>query len=387
MTAVTMLEDQRSRLESQTMQLGIASGATLVAITVTFVPLQLLVGMLIFFTMMIGLLYTLYQRAMLEYQNVVTGRGLGDYLPPNLYDQLANISFHDWMVNGTWIQDHQQYALYFIPGLTNEQLNAYVERLQPRHRRELRQPGLGRFFGSQFMRLLMGDQRLQLQQQAQRGIVPRRLELEHTTPRASNATDVDDEASELGNDDDPAAQYVRFFGMEPENSTPPSAEAPVLEALRSSGFDLSIDSDHASEEEEEEEEEGDSALNSSVVTDAVLGGMTSYYRMGLNFALGYTRNTATWLTSGVLRTTLTLGLASVGIGALGVWAGVFEPPRSLPRMAMPRFSMESQTMLMGPVFASAGAMGGMSLMMFGFPGSSTASNENDGGKQGKTKKA
>jgi hypothetical protein len=400
-TTMTTLDDQRLHLQSQTMQLGVASVATLTAVTLTFVPIQLLVGLGLFLAMFVGVLYTLYQRALLEYQTVVTGRGLGDYLPERWYDQLANESFHDWMVNGTFVQDNQHFALYFIPGLTNDQLEAYVDRLLPRHQRELRRPGLGNLFGPQFMRLLVGDSRLQHpEHQMQRSIVPRRLELEHhTTPTTENhhhhstttttithSTPGGDDASRLGDDDDPASQYVRSWGMEPENTAATTTSvdnhhtAPVS-AARAMEVDASA-SVGPDDDDDDDEEEEDLAINASVVVDALLGGIDAYYNMTYDMVRGYTLGTVTWLTRGFLRTSLTVGVASVGLGALGIWTGVYEPPRSfsMPRMNMniniPRVSLPSQSVLLSSTLAST-ATAGMMLLLFGFPDTSSNNHHDD----------
>ena len=361
-TNLSNLEEQRLRLNAQTMRWGVAAGATVTTVTLTFVPIQLLVGLAMIITFLLGVMYTLYQRAQLEYQNIVTGRGLGEYLPEEMYDQLANVSFHDWMANGTFIQEHQHLMLYMIPGITTEQLNDYVDRLLPRHRRVLRRPGLGHFLGPQFMRLLMGDSRLAGQHQTP-GLVPRRLEL--TEPAATD--DHDDDASGLGLDEDPASQYVRFLGLEPETSAPP----PVSTSRAAIMVDSSVgshDDDHQhhddDDDEDDEEEEEDLAANAGVMIDAIFGGARAVSGMASNMALSYARNTVSWAVGGVSRASLTLGIAGVGLGVLGVWAGVYQAPSNIQ---MPRISFPSQTVLISSTLAS-GATAGMMLMMFGFPG-------------------
>ena len=55
--------------------------------------------------------------------------------------------------------ENRYLLLYFIPGITQQQLDSYLERLPARHQYVLVRPGLGQFFGSDFMRVVMGQSR------------------------------------------------------------------------------------------------------------------------------------------------------------------------------------------------------------------------------------
>lgn len=350
-TNLPTLEEQRNLLQARTVQLGVAAGTTVTAITLAYIPMQLLAALGMIIALLAGMFYTLYQRAQLEFENIVTGRGVGDYLPQDVYDQLVNVSFHDSMVNGNSppFEEYQYFLLYLIPGITTEQLNAYVDRLRPRHQRILHRPGLGHFLGHQFMRLVMGDSRLAEQQRAS-GLVPRRLELTE-----SGATgDRDDDASGLGMDEDPASQYVRPLRIEPVSDAPATSRAgTIVDASNADG-------DHDDEDEDEEED----VDYTGVIVEAVFNGARTVSGMASTLALSYARNTVSWAAGGPARAPLTLGAAGIAMGILGLWTGAFELPSNFQ---MPRMSTQSRSALMSSSIASA-ATASMMLMMFGVPG-------------------
>eukprot|EP00984_Skeletonema_dohrnii_P020698 scaffold10157_cov142-Skeletonema_dohrnii-CCMP3373.AAC.8 len=70
--------------------------------------------------------------------------GLLRYLPESLRVLLTETSIHQWMVEGTFVQEYRHLLLYLIPGIEEEQLMEFINRLPPRHRDVLLQPGLGR---------------------------------------------------------------------------------------------------------------------------------------------------------------------------------------------------------------------------------------------------
>ncbi|KAL3928671.1 MAG: hypothetical protein SGARI_004966, partial [Bacillariaceae sp.] len=233
---------QRNRYLRQLRQLGMASGATFALTILVLVPPAVLAASMVFFFIMSLFFYKLYQILQWEYQRLVQGRGIGDYLPSSIYDQLTQTTVHDFMsdTRNSYVNENAYLMLYMIPGLTPEQINEYVGRLSPRHQELLHRHGLGYVLGSSFMRLIMGDERLQNQQpprieQLDEGaatstdspssslsggsssnggsaaghhnIVPRRLELPPTIPEGASE-DSESATSELRQDEDPAAQFA-----------------------------------------------------------------------------------------------------------------------------------------------------------------------------------
>lgn len=78
--------------------------------------------------------------------------GLLRYLPDSLRVLLTETSLHQWMVEGTFWMEYRHLLLYIIPGLDSEQLMMFINRLPPRHRDVLLQPGLGRLLPPSTMR-------------------------------------------------------------------------------------------------------------------------------------------------------------------------------------------------------------------------------------------
>eukprot|EP00574_Skeletonema_japonicum_P002033 CAMPEP_0201739282 /NCGR_PEP_ID=MMETSP0593-20130828/45699_1 /ASSEMBLY_ACC=CAM_ASM_000672 /TAXON_ID=267983 /ORGANISM="Skeletonema japonicum, Strain CCMP2506" /LENGTH=690 /DNA_ID=CAMNT_0048233545 /DNA_START=48 /DNA_END=2121 /DNA_ORIENTATION=- len=78
--------------------------------------------------------------------------GLLRYLPESLRVLLTETSLHQWMVEGTFVQEYRHLLLYLIPGIEEDQLMEFINRLPPRHRDVLLQPGLGRLIPPSAMR-------------------------------------------------------------------------------------------------------------------------------------------------------------------------------------------------------------------------------------------
>lgn len=333
------LRETREDMQRQVLHLGLASSGALSLFVVSVVPANILVGVAIVFFLWLSFLYRLFQMMQLEYNTALRGRGLGALLPESWYDQLVNTSFHEFMTDGTFVRENQHFMLYFIPGISVEQLNDYVDRLIPRHRQALHRPGLGNFLGEGFMRHIVGDQGLaERTQGSNQRLVPRRLELEVVN---------EDAASGLGDDEDDEA---RLWGTEPAEPFPAAEE--VIEA--EAPLEISHD-DSASEESEE-----DLAVDEGVVFDAAVTGALNF----MNWAVGYTQsavtNSVVRTTTSVVRATLGVGLFTAGAGIFGVWAGFWTPrdfrlPSQIPRQ-------------MGPILLSSTLTSGataVAFMMFG----------------------
>lgn len=90
--------------------------------------------------------------------------GLTRYLPDYLRVMLTETSLHDFMTDTTFMMENRYLLLYFMPGLTPEQLMGYIDQLPPRHREALIQPGLGRLMPSVMDNLMRIDNGQQQQQ-------------------------------------------------------------------------------------------------------------------------------------------------------------------------------------------------------------------------------
>ena len=140
---------------------GLTSVLSLAVFFYIMLPFAAMVAFSVFVSSMGVLTLAIPEAVRDGYRNLVTGRGIGDSLPSWLYQLLAEETLHDWMRDPTFALEMRHLLLYMLPGISNERLEAYVDRLAPRHREALRRPGLGQFMGNEFMRIIMGDQRFQ----------------------------------------------------------------------------------------------------------------------------------------------------------------------------------------------------------------------------------
>jgi len=328
-------------MQRQVLHLGLASSGAMSIFVISVVPLNILMGVTVVFLLWLSFFYRLFQMMQRDYQTALRGRGLGDLLPESWYDQLVNVSFHDFMTDGTFARENQHFLLYFIPGVSVERLNAYVERLVPRHRRALQRPGLGNFLGEGFMRHIIGEEGLaERQEVTTRRLVPRRLELEPVN---------EDAASRLGDDDEDDARLWGNITSETE-AVEAATRAAVIEADQFS---------HVDSDSEENEEDLDS--DEAVVIDAAISGAMTYF----NWALDVTRQS---VSSSIIRSAsravqamMGLGAFGAGVGLFGIWAGFWTTqdlrlPRQMPRQA--------STIFMSSTIAS-GATAGL-FVLFGW---------------------
>lgn len=339
----------RSLMQRQILHLGLASSGAMSVFIISVVPAHILMGITVVFLLWLSFFYRLFQMLRLDYQRALNGRGLGDLLPESWYDQLVNVSFHDFMTDGTFVRENQHFMLYFIPGISVDQLNAYVERLVPRHRNRLQRPGLGHFLGDGFMRHLIGDEGL-----AERRpnvpnsprLVPRRLELEAVN---------EDAASGLG-DDDEVDDDVRLWGNEPNE------EAAVIEAAaRAAVIEASPSVDISRADSDSEESEEDLAIEEAIIFDAAVAGVMTYANWALSFTQQSVSSSIIRSAGRALRVTLGLGVFGAGAGLFGIWAG-FWSPRELRFPT--QMSRQSSTILWSSTIAS-GATAGL-FMLFGY---------------------
>lgn len=373
---IVSVDEQRQRLHRQMVQWGIASGTSVTAVTVAFVPAQVIMAFFITLSLFLGFAWTAYERARLEAYEM-RRRGVAEYLPESVVEQLTHTSFHDWMTDGTFWTENQHFFLYFIPGVSVEQLNAYVNRLVPRHRDVLRREGLGNFLGDGFMRLLLGEARYYQQaiQGPPPGPVPRRLDFQ---PASTND---DDNASQL--EDDSSSDYTRFWGASPPerrlfawseepdspSSTPrqQSASVPIRETA------IATTDSTADDEESSDEDLGFEAL---VIMEALAEGMGAMSNMALSMV---SSSTIGFFTRTPMRAGLTVTAASLGVGLLGMWTGNIPAER----LRMPtRSSLPSNPVIYSSVLASGATAGIMYIFQLGRgggipgPGNSNAGSSN-----------
>lgn len=157
---IVELDERRDRLQQQMMMLSATSTTALGVFVVTVLPMAAILAIGLLFASLGLLSFTTYQRLVLEYQQIVAGQGFGRFLPTGLYQQLTEGSLHQFMTqDNDFVREWGFMALYFVPGLTEEQRDQYIRRLAPERQTYLERPGLGYLLGDGFMRALVGDQR------------------------------------------------------------------------------------------------------------------------------------------------------------------------------------------------------------------------------------
>jgi hypothetical protein len=158
-------------------------------------PLTALMGLLVFVSSSTMLSYTAMQYARQTIQAIQAGRGIGDYLPAWLMETLTQQTVHEFMTDPAFALEYRHLLLYFLP-LGEDQRDAFIGRLAPNHLEALQRPGLGNLLGPDFMRIIVGQERLPsspttlfLQQQQQ---------LLTAVPEMSNALQPDTVATGVG---------------------------------------------------------------------------------------------------------------------------------------------------------------------------------------------
>mmetsp|Transcript_15580 Transcript_15580/g.34010 ORF Transcript_15580/g.34010 Transcript_15580/m.34010 type:complete len:424 (-) Transcript_15580:527-1798(-) len=106
-----------------------------------------------------------YQYAVSRFNDQARHGGFGRALLPEwMFELLTQRTLHDFLMSiherGDLAEmELRHMLLYFMPGLTPEQRNAYIQRLPARHRTVLDRPGgIGQMMGPQAMRFLVGDE-------------------------------------------------------------------------------------------------------------------------------------------------------------------------------------------------------------------------------------
>ena len=130
---------QRQLYNRQLQLLATLSGGSVVFFLFFFLNFFAFAAMMIGVSSTSMLFYTVHAYAMYILND---GEGaLFDYLPESLQNYLNNTSLHEAMTDDSSFLENRWYLLYFIPGLTPEQINALVARLPQRHRDMAHGPG------------------------------------------------------------------------------------------------------------------------------------------------------------------------------------------------------------------------------------------------------
>lgn len=314
------LHRQRNRMQLQV--LGASTGATFALFIYMLIPTALLLSMILFGGVSSAFLYQLANVMQWEFhRSILEGRGIGDYLPENIYQLLTSSSIHDILSDPNGIlapSEHLYLMLYLIPGLTPEQINHHIDRLDPSHQRLLRShQGLLGFLtnrnntsgdsnqNSMFMRFIMGDQRLRewRQHQIPSQHSPRQLDLPPTIPEEEAPTRTEDDDSS-GPADIPAT-VAAVVGTEAVPNPPPQATPAV---------DNSIPADQRP-----------SAISDSVLFDAVSDAVANFVSDTTNSVRERVHETFEETLAGpIYRVSLGVAVLGLGVGTLGLANGTYD---------------------------------------------------------------
>jgi hypothetical protein len=308
---------QRNILDQQVYMLGLLSAGSFGSFLFLLLPYSALLALGLFLLSTWALVFTFYRIKILEWNNIIQGRGIGDYLPASIYEQLTSTTLHEWMTDSTFFNEYRHLLLYFIPGITQEQLDAYLARLHPRHVQSLDRPGLGHFLGDEFMRIVMGESRWPPAESTSRRLV----------------FDLDDENSSIGFDvsdlagDDEQEQFLR-----------PGQSREIVVASRST--------------DTQEEEQRLIDLEGAILTDAVSTATAAYSNVAAEVLTGYVVQAVDYVSPIVIGTGMSLTSGALGVGLWGWWLGVYHPSRI--SALNPHFPT-SRTLMSTAIFGGASA--------------------------------
>ena len=314
---------QRNILNHQAYVFALLSAGSFGAFLVFALPFSALVALIFFLCSTCAMFYMGYRILLLEWRNLMAERGIGDYLPASIYQQLTTTSVHEWMMDGSFFLENRYLLLYFIPGISQEQLDSYLERLPARHQYMLTRPGLGQFLGEEFMRLIMGESRyndLLLEVQREEQIIER---------GASRRLFENDDNSSLGLDEaEGDDQHTTNVGAGSIGLLPLTETQQVIVAPRP------ISTDPADVPEEELEQEYNE--ESDILTEAVAAMTTSCSTMITNTAIGYAVQAVDYISPIIIGTGTTVTLGAMSVGIWGWWLGVYHPSRPSPHLPSSR---------------------------------------------------
>jgi hypothetical protein len=121
---------RRSWLQEDILLLSGTSLLSIMTFLYVVLPLTALMSLAVFMASSSALSYALYQYALQEFERLLQGRGLGEYLPESLYRTLAEQSLHENLIDPSFTLEYRHLMLYFLP-LSAAQRDAFIERLAP----------------------------------------------------------------------------------------------------------------------------------------------------------------------------------------------------------------------------------------------------------------
>jgi hypothetical protein len=332
---------QRGLLQHQVYVFGLLSTGSFGAFLVYALPFSALMALACFVASTMALVYMVYRIVLLEVGNILETRGIGDYLPDSIYQQLTITSLHEWMMDSSFFLENRYLLLYFIPGITQQQLDSYLERLPARHQYVLVRPGLGQFFGSNFMRIVMGQSRyndLLLEDSREEEIIqhaPRQLfpQEQENNNDLNSVFSLDLSEGDLGMNAlgmANGAGQQQAAGMPNDNSQQQRQVVVAPQPVSCGPEDIP-----------EEELEQEYNQESDILTEAVAAMTTSYSTMVTTAATGYAFQAVDYMSSIVIGTGATVTLGAVSIGVWGWWVGVYHPSRTTASLRAPHFPAQS----------------------------------------------
>lgn len=321
---------RRRAVLSQLAIFAAVSSASFGATVVLVLPFPALIALLTFLVSISGTFYLWLHLFTRELQSLIQGRGIGDYLPPSIYSRLTELTLHEWMQDTSLTLEYRHLMLYFVPGITQERLDEYVDALSPRHRNNLRRRGLGHLLGDDFMRLIMGNERFRLHVLQNQ---PRPTELR--LPPSLPAEPMNDADSDLGSTCPDAVSPIETPQFSDLNPCNPISRALFIDDEEQEGF---------------QQEE-------TVLSDAVMTMVNTYMNVTLEtmtrgFVFMVERVTPFIFGTGVGVTSI-----AVGIGMFGTLSGVYFQDGTVSRAS--RFP--SQHTLWTTAFIGGLSSGGMLL--------------------------
>lgn len=129
----------RNLYNTQLQLLATMTGGSFIAFLFFFLNIFAFASLMMGLASVIMLIHTIY-----NYANFLLESGEGalfDFLPQSLQEYLTNTTIHDAMIDDSEFMENRWYLLYFIPGLSNEQRQALIDRLPQRHRDMAYGPG------------------------------------------------------------------------------------------------------------------------------------------------------------------------------------------------------------------------------------------------------
>jgi hypothetical protein len=288
-------------LYAQAAVLAGVSAASFGTVVVLLLPFPVLIALSTFLISSLWMMYLLVHLIGRQYRSIVRGRGIGDYLPSWIYNQLTELTLHEWMQDTGFTREYRHLLLYFVPGITPEQLEAYLSGLSPRHQYNLHRHGLGHLCGEKFMRLIMGDSRYRtnlLESQLR----PTELLL---PPPSINRGLLLDADSDLGSSA-PDASPVEIFRSSPGSP---------IEVINEVSTEIIVREETLTQLDHE----GD------VLTDAIYSMATTYVRSSIDAVYAGFVQVVESIAPWVIGTGLTMTTVSAGMGIFAIWYEVLIP--------------------------------------------------------------